>query len=340
MRGKGKVTLRDVLTFTARLPACGGARPAGRREPAHDGRAARTAQPGGGPAGGRVLHGPWTAGWIVAEVVRRVDGRDLDLFFLEEIAGPLGLDVHFGLVPDQLPHAARISYDPGFRARFPAPDGGPDDGAADLFGRVWNNPSPFPADAGVWSRTRRRYAIVPSLGAYASARGLARLQGVLAADAVRAPGEEPLLLSRRTLDQARSFWVEGLDPLLGGQRVRRGGPATPRRGPLAYGPRRGLRPPGARRRRLPGVAAGQDRGGVGARPADGGPRGAGAGRRGGRGGAGGAGRLLRARRPVRPGPSPYRGGPGRTPSARRGVPRERSAGAAAPVGNSSSLRPC
>ncbi len=163
-----------------------------------------------------MLHGPWTAGWIVAEVVRRVDGRDLDLFFLEEIAGPLGLDVHFGLVPDQLPHTARISYGADFRSRFPAPDGGADGGAADLRGRVWNNPSPFPADAGVWSESRRRYAIIPSLGAYASARGLARLQGVLAADAVRAPGEEPLLLSRRTLDQARSFWVEGLDPLLGG----------------------------------------------------------------------------------------------------------------------------
>ncbi|MDP9950393.1 MULTISPECIES: serine hydrolase domain-containing protein [Streptomyces] len=217
MRGKGKVTLRDVLTFTARLP--GMAAGLDQRDVENPRMMAALLELHSleeDPRAGGVLHGPWTAGWIVAEVVRRVDGRDLDLFFLEEIAGPLGLDVHFGLVPDQLPHAARISYDPGFRARFPAPDGGPDDGAADLFGRVWNNPSPFPADAGVWSRTRRRYAIVPSLGAYASARGLARLQGVLAADAVRAPGEEALLLSRRTLDQARSFWVEGLDPLLGG----------------------------------------------------------------------------------------------------------------------------
>ncbi|MFD8712788.1 serine hydrolase domain-containing protein [Streptomyces anulatus] len=222
MRGKGAVTLRDVLTFTARLP--GMAADLDQRDVENPQMMAALLElhsPEDDPRAGGVLHGPWTAGWIAAEVIRRVDGRDLDLFFLEEIAGPLGLDIHFGLVPDQLPHTARISYDAGFRARFPAPDGGTGrsgagDSGADLSGRVWNNPSPFPPDAGVWSESRRRYALIPSLGAYASARGLARLQGILAADAVRAPGEEPLLLSRRTLDQARSFWVEGLDPLLGG----------------------------------------------------------------------------------------------------------------------------
>ncbi|CAM5392360.1 serine hydrolase domain-containing protein [Streptomyces albus] len=222
VRGKCAVTLRDVLTFTARLP--GMAAGLDQRDVENPRMMAALLELHSleeDPRAGGVLHGPWTAGWIVAEVVRRVDGRDLDLFFLEEIAGPLGLDVHFGLVPDQLPQAARISYDEGFRARYRALDGGAGDGRAgdgeaELFERVWNNPSPFPADAGVWSESRRRYAIVPSLGAYASARGLARLQGVLAADAVRAPGEEPLLLSRRTLDQARSFWAEGLDPLLGG----------------------------------------------------------------------------------------------------------------------------
>ncbi|GHF92472.1 serine hydrolase [Streptomyces sp. NRRL_ISP-5395] len=222
VRGKGAVTLRDVLTFTARLP--GMAAGLDQRDVENPRMMAALLELHSleeDPRAGGVLHGPWTAGWIVAEVVRRVDGRDLDLFFLEEIAGPLGLDVHFGLVPDQLPQAARISYDEGFRARYRALDGGAGDGGAgdgeaELFERVWNNPSPFPADAGMWSESRRRYAMVPSLGAYASARGLARLQGVLAADAVRAPGEEPLLLSRRTLDQARSFWAEGLDPLLGG----------------------------------------------------------------------------------------------------------------------------
>ncbi|MFJ9112109.1 serine hydrolase domain-containing protein [Streptomyces sp. NPDC102283] len=217
VRGKGAVTLRDVLTFTARLP--GLAADLDQRDVENPQLMALLLEPHSPEADPRaagVLHGPWTAGWIAAEVIRRVDGRELDLFFLEEIAGPLGLDIHFGLVPDQLPYAARISYDADFRARFPAPDGSADDGGANLAGRVWNNPSPFPADAGIWSESRRRHAVIPALGAYASARGLARLQGILAADAVRAPGEAPLLLSRRTLDRARSLWAEGLDPLLGG----------------------------------------------------------------------------------------------------------------------------
>lgn len=221
VRGKGAVTLRDVLTFTARLPGlAAGLDQRDVENPQLMALLLEPHSPEDDPRADGVLHGPWTAGWIAAEVIRRVDGRELDLFFLEEIAGPLGLDIHFGLVPDQLPYAARISYDADFRARFPAPDGGTsrraDGGGADLAGRVWNNPSPFPADAGVWSESRRRHAVIPSLGAYASARGLARLQGILAADAVRAPGEEPLLLSRRTLDRARSLWAEGTDPLLGG----------------------------------------------------------------------------------------------------------------------------
>ncbi len=211
------MTLRDVLTFTARLPAMeAGLDQRDVENPRMMAALLELHSPEDDPRAGGVLHGPWTAGWIVAEVVRRVDGRDLDLFFLEEIAGPLGLDVHFGLVPDQLPHAARISYGADFRSRFPAPDGGEDSGAADLCGRVWNNPVPVPGG-------RRGVEREPAaLRAHPLPRGV-RL-GPRSRPASGRPGRrrrtgsgrEPLLLSRRTLDQARSFWVEGLDPLLGG----------------------------------------------------------------------------------------------------------------------------
>jgi CubicO group peptidase (beta-lactamase class C family) len=46
-----------------------------------------------------------TYGWLVGEVVRRVDGRRLGQFFAEEIAGPLGLDFWIGL-PDE--HQDRV----------------------------------------------------------------------------------------------------------------------------------------------------------------------------------------------------------------------------------------
>lgn len=42
-----------------------------------------------------------TYGWLVGEVVRRVDGRPIGQFFADEVAGPLGLDFWIGL-PDEL----------------------------------------------------------------------------------------------------------------------------------------------------------------------------------------------------------------------------------------------
>src|SRR3546814_1886330 len=38
-----------------------------------------------------------TYGWLVGEVVRRVDGRTIGQFFADEVAGPLGLDFWIGL---------------------------------------------------------------------------------------------------------------------------------------------------------------------------------------------------------------------------------------------------
>ncbi|MFD0478521.1 serine hydrolase domain-containing protein [Nonomuraea thailandensis] len=40
-----------------------------------------------------------TMGWLVGEVIRRVTGLSVQRFFAQEIAGPLGLDLHIGL-PD------------------------------------------------------------------------------------------------------------------------------------------------------------------------------------------------------------------------------------------------
>jgi CubicO group peptidase (beta-lactamase class C family) len=40
-------------------------------------------------------------GFILGEVVRRVDGRPIDRFLADEVLGPLGLDAFLGLPPDQ-----------------------------------------------------------------------------------------------------------------------------------------------------------------------------------------------------------------------------------------------
>jgi CubicO group peptidase (beta-lactamase class C family) len=50
-----------------------------------------------------------TYGWLVGEVVRRVDGRSLGQFFADEVAAPLGLDFWIGLPADQEPRVSRLT---------------------------------------------------------------------------------------------------------------------------------------------------------------------------------------------------------------------------------------
>jgi len=49
-----------------------------------------------------------TYGWLVGEVVRRVDGRSLGRFFAEEIAGPLGIEFWIGLPEEQQARVAPL----------------------------------------------------------------------------------------------------------------------------------------------------------------------------------------------------------------------------------------
>ncbi|MDR7275094.1 serine hydrolase domain-containing protein [Catenuloplanes atrovinosus] len=56
-----------------------------------------------------------TFGWLVGEVIRRADGRTPGRFFADEIAAPLGLDLHIGLPPSELDRRARVITAPGER---------------------------------------------------------------------------------------------------------------------------------------------------------------------------------------------------------------------------------
>jgi CubicO group peptidase (beta-lactamase class C family) len=49
-----------------------------------------------------------TYGWLVGEVVRRIDGRSVGRFFAEEIAAPLGLDFWIGLPEAEEPRVAPL----------------------------------------------------------------------------------------------------------------------------------------------------------------------------------------------------------------------------------------
>ena len=69
---------------------------------------------------------PLNYGWVLGEVVRRVDGRTLGRFVADEIAGPLGLaDTYIGLPPErdaEVAHHVDLSGENAFVSDFNRPE--------------------------------------------------------------------------------------------------------------------------------------------------------------------------------------------------------------------------
>ena len=106
------------------------------------------------PAGSRTQYHGMTFGWILGEIVRRVDGRTIRQFVHDEIAQPLEIrDLNIGL-----PEA-----DQGRVARLKA--------AAQDVGTI-------PVDH--WNTSAQRAAIIPAAGGLFNAVSLARLYATLA----------------------------------------------------------------------------------------------------------------------------------------------------------------
>jgi CubicO group peptidase (beta-lactamase class C family) len=109
-------------------------------------------------------HGP-TFGYLVGEIVRRVDGRELDVFFREEIADPLRADFMIAVEPQDDHRCAEAVGDEGMGAVPPVGDPWMQNGQF-----VWVN---------VNSRVWRGAADGASTG-LGSADGLARVYAALA----------------------------------------------------------------------------------------------------------------------------------------------------------------
>jgi CubicO group peptidase (beta-lactamase class C family) len=122
-----------------------------------------------------------TFGHLVGEVVRRVSGRPFDVFFRDEIAGPLGLDFHMGL-PEE--HELRVA--PTIRAN-PPPPGEP---RSRFIAAMSRDPNSIQAltvkNTGQHSPTgdhgsrEAHRAVLPSQGGITNARGLAGMYAPLA----------------------------------------------------------------------------------------------------------------------------------------------------------------
>jgi CubicO group peptidase (beta-lactamase class C family) len=111
-----------------------------------------------------------TFGWLVGELVRRVDGRTIGTFWREEIAEPLGLDFWIGLPERFEPRVARLvppERDLGALLRQLDADL--------LLARVFSNPSGLFGYNEMWNNPVMHAAELPSSNGIGDARSLARM---------------------------------------------------------------------------------------------------------------------------------------------------------------------
>ena len=150
-----------------------------------------------------------TYGYLVGEVVRRVDGRTLGTFFHEELAEPLGLDFWIGL-PEE--------YEPRVAPMIPM---GAGDGASleDLLGadslmvRALNLNGALAGDLASNANQRDfRAAELPAANGVANARSLARLYAALIGGVDGGPPEA--MLDAEQIGVARALQTSGLDQVL------------------------------------------------------------------------------------------------------------------------------
>lgn len=111
--GKEHITLRHLLSHQAGLPALREMLPA---EALYDWSAmtsALAAEQPWWPLGHGHGYAPITYGWLVGELIRRVDGRGPGESIVARISQPLGLDFHVGLADSEFDRVATITRGKG-----------------------------------------------------------------------------------------------------------------------------------------------------------------------------------------------------------------------------------
>lgn len=153
-----------------------------------------------------------TYGWLVGEVVRRVDGRSVGNFFRQELAEPLGLDAHIGCGPELDARIADLQPSP------PAPEG-----QTDLLSELLSDPQSMSALAfsnpptlgpGVVNSRAWRATEICSANGHTNARSLARMYAALGAWTRGEPFEGTQLISATGMATAREEQSAGRDAVL------------------------------------------------------------------------------------------------------------------------------
>jgi CubicO group peptidase (beta-lactamase class C family) len=198
--GKQAVTLRHILSHQSGLPSL--------REPLPVGamldwnlmtEALARATPWWRPGTAHGYHVN-TFGFLLGEIVRRTSGRTIGAVLREDIAWPLGADLHIGLPVSEHSRVAEYLW-PISTSQQSTP------GAEDLmrFNAYWNPPGV--SGSGYVNTPEWRSAEIPSTNGHGSARGVARFYAALAEggeiDGIRIVSEA--MLAEATQEQSNGF---------------------------------------------------------------------------------------------------------------------------------------
>ncbi len=168
--GKSGVLVRHVLSHTCGVIYCDRAEPGSWFDWNAHVRAIEQQEPAWTP-GAKGAYNSINIGFILGEIIRRVDGKTVGTFLREEVTGKLGADYHLGLEPDEI---ARVSD------MHPNPKNGFFKIAADPstpLGRAFKS---APA-MGYFQNCREiRELEVASFGGHGNARAVARIYAMLA----------------------------------------------------------------------------------------------------------------------------------------------------------------
>jgi CubicO group peptidase (beta-lactamase class C family) len=192
--GKAEITVRQLLSHQAGLPALRDALPDGSALDWPVMTAALAAEPPWWPPGTGHGYHVNTFGFLAGEVIRRVTGTTVGAMLRDEIARPLGADVHIGLPAAEHGRVAEFAWpDPppgtgsggagGMGAAAGPPAAGAGAGTVGeqlMIVNAYLNPADL-SGTGVVNTAAWRAAEVPSANAHATAAGIARVYAALAA---------------------------------------------------------------------------------------------------------------------------------------------------------------
>ena len=137
--------------------------------------------------GETLAYHPINYGWVIAELVRRVDGRSFDKFIAEELAAPLGMSTTYVGLPSslegQVSHMHKMEDDA--------------------------DPSGYSA---IFSQSSVLRSVVPGAGGVATAGDLARFYAMMERKGTL---DNATVVQSATVDEAVAFQVEGIDKSTG-----------------------------------------------------------------------------------------------------------------------------